>query len=70
MNNRHNQPRYRFEKKPYVPPENETPQERLARLLAAPKTIRDNKAFLAALRAAVKREDVKREDMGYGGDWE
>jgi hypothetical protein len=55
MNNRHNQPRYRFDDKPInCPPPNETVEERIVRMLNTPiKTIKDNQAFLAALRATV-----------------
>ena len=55
MNNRHNQPRYRFDDKPInSPPQNETVEERIVRMLNTPqKTIKDNHAFLAALRATV-----------------
>jgi len=57
MNNRHNQPRYNFREAPQKPPENETPEERILRMLNTPvKTIKNNKAFLAALRATVKAQ--------------
>ena len=57
MNSRHNQPRYRFLEPPPKLKENETPEERLKRLLEAPrKVIADNQSFLAALRATVQSE--------------
>lgn len=48
------QSRYRFENKPRLVPVNETPEERLLRMLDTPeRTIKDPKKFLAALRKTV-----------------
>ena len=50
-----NYPKYRFNERPPPLPTAETPEERIVRMLNTPvKTIKDNKAFLAALRATVK----------------
>jgi hypothetical protein len=60
MNNRHNQPRYRFDPTP-PPPAYETREERLTRMLEVPgKDIENNQAFLAALKATVAADRQKR----------
>jgi hypothetical protein len=57
MKNYGNYPKYRGVNGPRLIPNNETQEERILRMLNTPvKTIKDNKAFLAALRATVKAE--------------